>query len=115
MSFQVKLEAAHKELSETKIWKSSYNPPILVLLRKFGLEIRPFHYSSFITNFIITSVWFGCAWGLIMWFTIWQSAKMPILIAFIASLSAGLLFGLTMAFYYKLSAKKNNLSDWREL
>lgn len=115
MSFQDKLKAAQKELNETKIWKSNHNPPIAILLRKFGFNIRPFHHCSFISNFINASLWFGCVWGLTMWFSTWQSSGMSVAVALIISFSAGLLFGLFMATYYKHSAKKNNLSDWQKL
>ncbi|WP_085297010.1 DUF6404 family protein [Cognaticolwellia mytili] len=115
MSFQDKLEAAQKELNETNIWKSNHNPPFLVLLRKLGFNIRPFHYGSFISNFLNSSVWFSVVWGGIMWFTIWQSNGMSAQAALITSLSAGLLFGFIMAAYYKYSAKKNNLSGWHKL
>ena len=115
MSYQDKLEAAQKELNETKIWKSNYNPPIFVLLRKLGLNIRPLHYNTFVGNFLFASIWFGVVWGLLMWFTTWQPQNMPIQIALISSLSAGLLFGFFMAIYYKRSAKKNNLSNWQQL
>ncbi len=64
MSFQDKLKATKKELSETKIWKSNYNPPIFVLLRKLGLNIRPFHYSTFPVNFFSSSIWCGLGFGL---------------------------------------------------
>ena len=100
MSFQDKLDAANKELSKTKIRKLSYNPPILMLLRKLGLDIRPFHYSTFLNNFILASLWFGCVWGLLMWFTIWQYSQMSVQLTVIVSLSTGLLFGLFMALYY---------------
>ncbi|PKG76487.1 hypothetical protein CXF86_03220 [Shewanella sp. GutCb] len=115
MSFQDKLEAAQKELSEANIWKSNHNPPISVLLIKLGFNIRPFHYCSFISNFITASLWFGSVWGLLMWFTSWQSSGMTIQAALIGSFFAGILFGLFMALYYKHSAKKNNLSHWHTL
>jgi len=112
MSFQDKLEAAQKELSETKICISNHTPPVLVLLRKFGFKIKPFHYSSFISNFIATSLWFGAVSALIIWFITWQSSGMPIKTALLTCVFASLSFGLLMALYYKNSAKKNNLSDW---
>jgi hypothetical protein len=115
MSFQNKLEAAQKELNEANIWKSNYNPPIVVLLRKLGFNIRPFHYCSFKSNFITASLWFGIIWGIIMWFTSWKNDHMPIQIAIFTSLLAGVVFGLFMALYYKRSAKKNNLSNWYTL
>lgn len=115
MSFQNKLEAAQKELNEANIWKSNHNPPIVVLLRKLGFNIRPFHYCSFKSNFITASLWFGIIWGIIMWFTSWKNDHMPIQIAIFTSLLAGVVFGLFMALYYKRSAKKNNLSNWHTL
>jgi uncharacterized membrane protein YagU involved in acid resistance len=115
MSFQDKLEAAQKELTEANIWKSNHNPPISVLLRKIGFNIRPFHYCSFKSNFLTASLWFGVVWGFLMWFTSWKNDNMPFQVALFTSLLAGLLFGLFMALYYKRSAKKNNLSDWHTL
>ena len=115
MSFQNKLEAAQKELNEANIWKSNHTPQIVVLLRKLGFNIRPFHYCSFKSNFITASLWFGIIWGIIMWFTSWKNDHMPIQIAIFTSLLAGVVFGLFMALYYKRSAKKNNLSNWHTL
>jgi len=115
MSFSTKLNAAQKELSESKIWKVNSNPPIFALLRKLGINIRPFHYNTFIVNFLFMSLMFGGPWGLIMWFSTWGSQNMSIQMALITSLSAGLLFGLSMAFYYKRSSKKHNLSNWEQL
>ena len=102
-------------MDEAGIKRSNYNSAILVLLRKLGLNIKPFQYYSFIQSFIITSAWFATAWGLLMWFTTWQFSSAPVLIALSTSVFAGLLFGLIMALYFKRSAKKNNLSSWEKL
>ncbi len=115
LSFQEKLKKAHKEMDEAGIKRSNYNSAILVLLRKLGLNIKPFQYYSFLQSFIITSAWFATAWGLLMWFTTWQFSSTPVLIALSTSVFAGLLFGLIMALYFKRSAKKNNLSSWEKL
>ena len=115
MSFSDKLKAAQKELDESKIWKANSNPPLFVLLRMLGINIRPMHYNTFIVNILLMAVMFGGVWGLIMWFTFWESQNMPIPIALITSLGAGLFFGLSMAFYYKHSSKKNHLSNWDKL
>jgi hypothetical protein len=53
--------------------------------------------------------------GIIMWFNTWQSNGMSVQAALISRLSSGILFSLLMAFYYKYSANKNNLSDWHKL
>ena len=115
MSFQGKLEAAQKELKDSTIWKANSNPPLFVLLRKIGVKIRPVHYNTFFVNFILMTSMFGCLWGIFMWFSTWKHQDMPVLIGFALSLFAGILFGLSMAFYYKRSAKKNNLSNWEQL
>tara|TARA_B100000768_G_scaffold179125_1_gene196167 strand:- start:319 stop:666 length:348 start_codon:yes stop_codon:yes gene_type:complete len=115
MSFSDKLNAAQKELSDSKIWKSNSHPPLFVLLRKLGVNIRPMHYNTFVVNFLLMALMFGGLWGMIMWFTTWEPQNMPIPIAIISSLAGGIVFGLSMAFYYKLSSKKNNLSNWAQL
>ena len=115
MSFQDKLKNAHTEMDRAGIKNSNYNSPILVLLRKSGLNIKPFQYYSFLQSFLITSAWFGSVWGLLMWFTTWQSSSTSGLFALATSVFAGLLFGLIMALYFKRSAKKNNLSTWEQL
>jgi len=83
MPFHDNLEAAKKELNKAELWKSNHNPPISVLLRKLGFNIRPFHYCSFKSNFLTASVWFGGLWGLLMWYTSWQSNGMTMQAAFI--------------------------------
>ena len=115
MSYTAKFEKAQTELSKTGIWKSNSNPPILIALRKLGFKVRPFHYNSFLRNFITASMWFGCALGLLLWFTMWNAQQMPISAALLSSASSGVVFGGIMAFYYKTSASRNGLSSWEEL
>ena len=115
MLFDDRLNAAHKELESTGIWKSNFNPPITRILRKAGLKIRPPHYYSFLVIFLIYAVYFGCAWGLTMWFIMWSSQSMTPEIALITSLFSGIFVGLSMALYYRITAKKNNLSSWEKL
>ncbi|PKH06640.1 DUF6404 family protein [Moritella sp. Urea-trap-13] len=115
MSYISKLESAQAELSKTEIWKSNSNPPIFKLLRKLGFSVRPSHYSSFVINFISSSIWFGSVWGLLMWFTIWSEQQISTDQAVANSLIAGFFYGLFMALYYKYSSSKNGLSNWNDL
>jgi len=115
VSYITKFESAQAELAKTNIWKSNSNPPIFFLLRKLGLNIRPFHYNTFSTNFLASSIWFACVWGVLMWFTVWNSQQMPVLIAVITSILGGVFFGLLMALYYKRSASKSSLTSWDDL
>ena len=114
MDFSNKTELAFKELENTKIWKSSYNPPYLGLLSLLGLRLRPPHYNSIIVNFLTMSSGFGIPFGSIMWFRFWQSEGMPFSLAIIISLVAGILSGTTMSLYFKISATRNKLSNWND-
>ena len=115
MSFEDKLVSAWKELDESRIWKSSYNPPLYGFLRKIGVKTRPGHYRNFSSNFFITFLFFGLLGGLPMWFFIWQHQDILIQMIIIKIIYSATIFGLYMAVYYKLSSRRNNLSQWKQL
>ena len=60
-------------------------------------------------------IYFGIAWGILMWFLLWSGQSMSVWVAMVASFAAGLLFGVSMAFYYRHSARKHSLSKWEDL
>ncbi len=113
--FDRKYERALQELKETAIWESGYLPLAHRILRKRGFEARPPHYNSFLTNAVPMGLYFGIVWGVLMWLFQWMRWELPIIVAVVASVAAGLFFGLSMAMYYRSSAKKHSLSDWEEL
>jgi uncharacterized integral membrane protein len=50
-----------------------------------------------------------------MWAVTWRNSGMPVGIALLASLLAGVLFGLAMAGYYRWAASEAGLSRWQDL
>ena len=50
-----------------------------------------------------------------MWAVAWQQSGMPMGFALLASLLAGILFGLAMAAYYRWAASEAGLSRWLDL
>lgn len=115
MIFEEKLELAREELENTGIWKSNYNTPLLRLSHKLGLKLKPPHYANFISNLLILGLYFAIIWGILMWLFFWRNANMTLIAAIIASVVAGSLFGLIMAFYYRYGVKKHKLSKWDDL
>ena len=110
--YERKYSLALLELEKTAIRKSSYLPPAHRLLRMLGGKPRPPHYNSYLVNVITLSVFFAIGWGILMWLFLWSSINLSFGIMVLGALSAGTLFGLMMALYYKFSFKKNSLSDW---
>lgn len=60
-------------------------------------------------------IWFASSWGILMWFWIWRSQNMPLSMAVMAALAAGVFFGITMAWSYARKRKQLRLSDWETL
>jgi hypothetical protein len=97
------------------MWRSNYLPPMTRALRGLGLAVRPPHYYSFFFNALMSGTDFAIFWGLAMWFLAWSGSGMSWYGAMVGAMFAGLLFGLTMAWYYSHSARKHNLSSWEGL
>ncbi len=68
-----KYQAALDELGQTGIWPSNYEPPATKVSRYFGRPARPPHYESFLKIFLSYGIWFGCAWGALMWVLSWRA------------------------------------------
>lgn len=116
MRYEEKFKYAMEELATKKaILKSSGTPPLLKLLKKMGCEVRPPHYSSFVKNALFEGLFFAVSWGLLMAIFLWSPQNYPLIVWLLSSAAAGLMFGLSMAGYYKYSARKHKLSTWDEL
>jgi len=115
MNFEDKLYNAHKEAATAGIWEANYSPPIYRLARLSGFKARPPHYNSFLVNLLVTSLWFGCAWGIFMWLAIWRTQGTTFIGAVTVCIVVGVFFGLIMAAYYTYSGKKKGLSTWEEV
>ena len=115
MNFEERRDVALALLEKTEIWRSSYKPPVLQLLWRFGFDVPPPHFASFFANFTIGGVCFGTVWGFFMWVALWSRQGLPLSGAAFAALIAGLLFGFAMAAYFRYSAQKHGLPKWSDI
>jgi hypothetical protein len=115
MTYPHRLETALAHLAGTGIMKSNYAPPLFRILWRMGIFVRPPHFASFSSNFLLAGAWFGVVWGAIMWFFVWPGAGKPPVFAAITALVAGALFGLSMALYYRYGARKHQLPGWSQI
>jgi|SRR5882724_2330782 len=114
MTFEEKRDAALKLLESTDIWRSNYAPPLLRLLWKLRVKVPPPHFVGFAANFVSAGLFFGVAWGLLMWALLWSHQPTPLGMVVGAAALAGLLFGLCMASYYRYGARRNKIPLWKE-
>jgi Family of unknown function (DUF6404) len=115
MDYPSKLSSALAMLAATGISRSNYEPPLYRLLWRVGLFLPPPHFASFGFNFVFTAAWFGASWGAIMWLLLWSHQGGSGVVAAIAAVAAGVLFGLIMAVYYRYSSGKHKLPLWSRL
>jgi hypothetical protein len=90
------------QLARTKIWRSSYAPPIYKLMWRMGIDVMPPHYQSMTFNAIFSGLWFGPAWGICMWFLSWGPNGESLFMAVSTTVVA-------MAQYYSYGARKFGL------
>jgi hypothetical protein len=115
MTYPSKLSSALAMLAATGIGRSSYEPPLYRLLWHVGLFLPPPRFASFGFNFVFNAAWFATLWGAIMWLLLWSQLGGSGVVAAIAAVAAGVLFGLTMAAYYRYGARKHGLDLWSRL
>ncbi|RAJ04716.1 DUF6404 family protein [Aeromonas salmonicida] len=114
MTFENRLAAAHRELADKGVQMLNYNPPIIWLLRKAGLTIRPPHYERFLVNVLALGLPIGAIWGLLMWCFGWQDEVTPAF-ALRQSLLFGIGVGLLMAIFFLVRRKQLKLPPWDAL
>jgi len=102
-------------LNNTKMWRSNYEPPLLRLLWRLGIDVPPPHFVRFVPMFAFAAAWFASGYGLAMWFFIWDEQGTSSIVAAILSCMAGLFFGLFMAAYYARGRRRYHLPDWKSL
>jgi hypothetical protein len=104
----VEVEMCVKDLEKRGVHRFTAGPPIYRFLWARGLSARPPLLQTFLSNFAISGVWFGSAWGLGMLFIMGWPARLMIM----ASLVAGIAFGLWMAIYFRIVARRHKLPTW---
>ncbi|WP_241823942.1 DUF6404 family protein [Enterovibrio norvegicus] len=115
MDFEQQLDRAHQVLLKKGFSGAAINPIIYRLVRKAGLKVPPPQFAHIGINILVGTVWFGTLWGVIMWFMQWQSLGVTLNYAVNASLLTGMIFGLMMSIWYKISARRKSLPSWHSL
>jgi hypothetical protein len=114
MTHHEKLERMYRHMETLGIGKSTSAPPAWRLLWRFGIEVPPPLFTPFVPGALAMGASFGFLWGLIMWAAFWARQGIPVGLMTIAALSAGTLFGLTMAAYFRYLARKHGLPSWTQ-
>jgi len=114
MTHQEKVDAFVNELAQRGVGKYTTAPPLYRLLWRLGIEVPPPHFAGFWSLTLLMGVFFAVFWGLFMWLFLWRGQDMPIAVGIVVAVIAGLLFGATMAAYYRWRARKLELPRWED-
>ena len=108
-------EAALELLAATGLNRVNYEPPLIRVLWRLGLDAPPPHFASFASCAIVSGVFFAVIWGLLMWLMAWQSQGVSLPLGIGMAAFVGLLFGVAMAGYYSVGRRKYKLPEWNSL
>lgn len=114
MSFEHRLFAAHQELDSKGVKALNYNPPLILLLRKFGWQLKPPHYERFMVNLIAMGLPVGIISGLLMWF-FGREHEVSLEYALRQASVCTLCFGLLMAIVFQVRRRQLKLTPWEQL
>lgn len=114
MTHREKLELMYRHFDTLGIGRSTSAPPAWRLLWFLGLEVPPPLFAPFLPMALAMGSFFAVGWGLLMWLGFWSARGMPVTGVVLASLGAGALFGLLMAWIYRRMARRHGLPSWSE-
>ncbi|MCH8552311.1 MAG: DUF6404 family protein [Natronospirillum sp.] len=113
--FDRRRSAALKLLADSGMRPGNYNPPLMRLTQRMGIELRPPHFMPFHQAVLVFGIYFSVVWGLLMWLLFWSSDGMEPSTAASTALAAGFLFGVLMACWYKFDRRRHKLPSWESL
>lgn len=114
-NFTEKQQKAFTLLAEKGIKPASYNPPLMRLLGRLGMVVRPPHFMPFWYGTLVFGVYFAVIWGLFMWLFVWPGQSMPFSEVAAQAGMAGAAFGVLMATWYQFGRRKHTLPRWEDL
>ena len=94
------------------IGRNTSAPPVHRLLWKFGVPLPPPLTAGFALNALFMGGFFGVAWGLGMWLLFWRAQGLTPAMVGAAAITAGLLFGLAMAWTLRRQARRLGVPAW---
>ncbi len=116
--YQRKFDAAMAELDKAGVWRSNANPPYVRQARRLGFKPRPPYYVSAVNLAVWAGLYFGLFMGLYGYLKPVLGLRDTAMSGFAIALGAimsGLLFGVSMAAWYRHVRKKHGLSSWEAL
>lgn len=115
METTTRRDVALQMLAATGMWRSNFEPPLVRLLWRLGVDVPPPHFAPFRGSALTAGGCFAFAWGLFMWLFVWRSQGISITVSLISAVIAGAIFGIAMASYYAYGRKRYALPPWRSL
>jgi hypothetical protein len=113
MTHREKIDHLIEELRKRRVNPYAVAPPAFRLLWAIGLKVPPPFFLGFFSLAFSMGILFAVSWGILMWLFLWRRAQnVPTEVFIITSIIAGVVFGISMAFYYRWKAKKLNLPSW---
>ena len=109
-----RLASARAEMRARGFLAVNCEPPWFRLLLRLGVTHRPPHYRRFWSLTLDMGLFFAVLWGAFSW-SEWRAEGMAPRDAILTSTAIGLAFGVTMAIWYGLSARRHKLSRWEDL
>ena len=111
-----KIRRVCAELEKKGVKRYACAPPAFRLMWQLGWPVPPPLYLPFATLALFSGAMFALLWGGLMWLFFWS--QQPWLfrpsIAAVASLAAGVLFGLAIAGLTRWQARRLGLGAWRD-
>ena len=108
-------EAALKLLAATGLNRWNYEPPIVRVLWRMGIDAPPPHFASFAYGALVSGASFAAIWALFLWLITWHSQGTSLALSIGMAAFGGLLFGVAMAGYYSVTRRKYRLPEWSTL
>lgn len=114
MTHSEKIKRLYQHLPKLGISPFTAAPPLYRLLWRLGCEVPPPLFLSFSTLALVMGGFFAIGFGLFSWLLLPlestpSAASIPVVSAF-----SGILFGLSMAAYYRHITKRASLPSWSE-
>ncbi|MEK2646081.1 DUF6404 family protein [Bdellovibrio sp. BCCA] len=103
-----------KAYAQEKKMPRAYTTTPTVMFISMGQNVPPIIFCKMWQIALSLGINFAAGWGLAMHFVSWRRHNMPISLQVAASVFAGVLFGVSMAIYYKSQRKKYGLTTWEE-
>lgn len=114
MTHREKVDYFLADMRRRQVAASNAAPPAYRLLWRLGAEVRPPHFQGFFALALQMGVPFGVVFTAAMYVIRWRAGGMPLWLAGVMALASGALFGLAMAGYFRVSARKLNLPPWED-